>query len=412
MFQLIRSFVQKEVRHFRALSDSAQNVLVSYAIYEFVYPLIVVFVNAFILRQTNDFLAVALYNLGTFLSLPAAFYLNGLVLRKVHLNWPYLIGVVGQGLVACLVFFVSFHSLPALFAFGVLQGVPMGLFWANRNFISLDITHDENRNYFTGLEVILSTIAATTTPFVVGWVLELGGRFGLFAIDRGYRALGVVSLFLLFWAGKKITTSQLDQPKFRKLWVGKASSLWNTARLVELARGIQNGLDLFIIPLVIFNFLGKEGSLGTMQSIAAIVGVVILYSLARFLKPAKRLITLRLDILALVCLALIFALGFSPLTALIYVIFAAAISHISWMASNPISMKTIDQEDGGDNTDNYAYVCDREMFLNIGRFIGVVIFLALISLTSQQVGLRFMPVIAALSQVIFYLYVAKLDAKR
>jgi YQGE family putative transporter len=374
-----------------------------------VYPLIGLFVNAFILRQTNDFVAVAIYNLGTFFAIPIGFYLNGFILKRHPIALPFLFGMVGQAVVACLVFFFSFQSWWALFAFGLLQGIPMGLYWGNRNFINLQVTHDESRNYFTGLEMILYTIASTTMPLIVGWTIALGGVTQLYSASFAYQLLGLLAIVFMYAGGRKILSAKLDHPKFEKLWIRKPSVIWTTARLVEVFRGLQNAIDLFLIPLVIFHFLGREGLLGTLQSIAAAMGVIILYGLARFLTPRKRIHTLFVNIVALIAISLIFAIGFSQVTALIYVLFAGTIHLISWLTSNPISMRTIDEEDGGDNRDNYAYVCDRELFLNVGRAIGIGVFIVFIHYTSQQIGLRFIPLVISLSQLLFFWLVSRLD---
>lgn len=406
---MILSSIRNELRHVQKLTESAQKVLKVYAVFEFIYPLIGLFVNAFILRQTNDFIAVAIYNLGTFVAIPIGFYLNGLLLKRYPIAFPFLFGMVGQAVVACLVFFFSFHSWWTLFAFGLLQGIPMGLYWGNRNFINLQVTHDESRNYFTGLEMILYTIASTTMPLIVGWTIALGGLTGFYATSFAYQILGLLAIVFMYVGGRQILSAKLDQPKFEKLWIRQPSAIWRTARLVEVFRGLQNSIDLFMIPLVIFHFLGREGLLGTLQSVAAGIGVIILYGLARFLTPRKRIHSLFVNIVALITISLMFAVGFSQLTALIYVLFAGTIHLISWLTSNPISMRTIDEEDGGDDRDNYAYVCDRELFLNIGRAIGIGVFVVLIHFTSQLIGLRFIPLLISLTQLLFFWLVSRLD---
>lgn len=405
---MLVKFIKTELQHFRKLTDAAQKVLEVYAVYEFVYPLLTIFVNAFILRQTNDFLAVAMYNFGSFFSMPLGFYLNGLLLKHHKIHVPFLIGMVGQGIVAFLVFFLSFQSFPALFLFGLLQGFPMGIFWGNRNFINLEVTHDESRTYFTGLEMILSTIAATTMPLLVGWTIQFGDSTHIYSASLAYKCLGLLGIVVLFLGGKRLASAGLDQPKFQKLWLGWTHPTWNLSRVIEVLRGIQNAIDLFMVPLVIFTFLGREGSLGTLQSAASLIGIVMIYALARFLKPSRRVHTVGLNVIALVTLSMIFAISFSQWSALLYVLFSGTIALISWMASNPISMKLIDDQENGDKTNNYAYVCDRELFLNVGRVIGVVIFYVLVKLTTQELGLRFIPLLLSLTQVIFYVLVSRL----
>ncbi len=405
---MIKRFIFNELRHFNALSVTAQQVLKSFAVFELMYPLIFIFVNAFILRQTQNFAAVAMYNLGTFVMLPCSFYLNGYLLRRFPITTLYTIGLIGQGVMTCLVFFYPFQSLASLLIFGLLQGLPMGVYWANRNFISLEFTDDGNRAYFTGLEMVLTTLAGITTPVIVGWIIRLGDFVHFYTADQAYKVLGVLSVGILFYGGKVLRDINLKQPQCTKLWLGKASSVWKTARVLEVFRGIENGINLFLVPLVIFAFLGKEGSLGTLQSLAAALEVIIMYVLAKYLVPPKRLQTLFKSILLMIGLGVVFMIGFSPLGALIYVILIRTVLHTNWVSSNPMTMKVIDEEEGGDPTNNYVYVCDRETFLNVGRVLGVIVFFGLMSGFSSLVALRFIPVFVAVMQVGLYICAQRL----
>jgi YQGE family putative transporter len=395
----MKLLLQTELSHFRQLSQAAQRLLISFSVFEFTYPLFFIFINVFILRQTSSIAAVGWYNLGTFITLPLFFMLNGWALRRVPIQTMYTLGLICQGLVASSVFYFPFNTLPLLFVFGGLQGAAMGFYWGNRNYLSLEVTEDDHRSYFTGLEIVLATIAGTVTPFVVGWLIVLGEKMGFYTAEVAYRGLSIVGLGALLYAGWLFSSCELPQFTFKKLWITQADSRWWLARWVELFRGVQNGFDLFIVPVVVFVFLGKEGILGSIQSASAIGSAILLYYVGRKLKPALRLSVLSWGVGLLILISLIFTVGFSPLAALIYVLLLKPIEHTNWVSSNPIAMKVIDEQDGGDSANNYAYVVDRELFLNIGRVIGVGVFLILISRYSQAAAVRVVPLLAAVCQL-------------
>src|SRR5690606_20140711 len=50
--------------------------------------------------------------------------------------------------------------------------------WANRDYLALSITNDENRNYYYGLETFFYTIIAVLIPLAIGWFIEILGRGG------------------------------------------------------------------------------------------------------------------------------------------------------------------------------------------------------------------------------------------
>ncbi len=395
----IKTLLTTELSHFRQLSTAAQRLLISFSVFEFTYPLFFIFINAFILRQTSSIAAVAWYNLGTFIILPLFFAINGWLLRRFPIQVMYTFGLVMQGIVASSVFYFSFNTLPLLFIFGCLQGAAAGFYWANRNYLSLQVTEDSNRSYFTGLEMVFATVATTTTPISVGWLLVLGEQLGWYSVEIAYRVLSLVGLGALVLAGLIFSRSKLPLFSFKKLIVTKPEPRWWWARGVEVFRGVQNSFDLFMIPVIVFMFLGKEGILGTIQSVSALGSAVILYYLGRTIKPATRVKSLTWIIGLGLVMTTTFALGFNPLIAVIYVLVIKPLDFSHWIMINPISMKVVDEQEGGDSASNYAYVVDRELFLNIGRVSGVVVFLILISHFSQAVAVRFAPLLGAICQL-------------
>ncbi|HYD35358.1 MAG TPA: MFS transporter [Vitreimonas sp.] len=407
----ISKYFHHELTHFKTLSETAQRHLISIAVYELTYPLLFIFLNAFILRQTSSFAAVAIYNLGMFCALPLTFYLNGMALKRTKIHYPYILGIIGQGLAASLVFFFPLSSLWSLFGFGLLQGIPMGFYWANRNFVNLDATTDDNRNYYNGIEMLLTTIAGIITPAVLGWIIRLGDFVTLYTAEQAYQGLNIVALGLLLFSGWLLMAARIDNPLFNKLLLGRATPLWNVARLLEVLRGVQNGFDLFLAPLVSFTFFGKEGTFGALQSTSAVLDALALYAIARYAKPKHRLKALGLGVALLVVSTCLFSFQFSFLAALIFSLLMRPIFHLNWTVSNPITMRVIDEEDGGDPTNNYAYVVDREFFLNIGRVAGIGLFFAFLQYSTQEQALRWVPLVPAFLQVGLWWCAKKLAAK-
>ncbi|HEX7017666.1 MAG TPA: MFS transporter [Patescibacteria group bacterium] len=388
-----------EKSHFQKLSLAAQKLLVSVTIYDFAYPLIFTFINAFIFRQTNDVTAVALYNLATFITLPFAFWSNGLLLKKFPIHYVLSGGLIGQGFVASMVFFFPFNTLTSLVIFGGLQGFPLGYYWANRNFITLAVTKDENRNYFTGLEAMIGMLTGIITPFLLGLIIRAGEYTSTYEAEPAYRVLSIVALVLLAFGGWVFLSAPVQNPNFKKLFIFGATSKWSYARLQEICIGYNTGMSFFLPALITFTLIGKEGSLGAIQSGAALVTASTMYGIARKAKPHHRLLLIKIAILLLLSISSLFLLFFNQVTAILYLLLVSFTAHLIWISANPITLRVIDEEESGDATNNYAYVCDRELYLNIGRIAGVFSFLALTYHFSDLVALRFIPVLMGLFQV-------------
>lgn len=396
----LTKLLQKEYGHFQQLRPLAQRFLLSLMSFEFVYPLFFVFINAFILRRTENFTAVALYNLANFIVLPIAFVLNGYLLKKVPIKYLYLFGLVGQGLVVSSLFFFPFTTSLSLFLFGCLQGIPAGIYWGNRNFISLSATQDEYRSFYIGLEMIIGTTMSVITPVLLGWILIFGEQSSLYTIDFAYRALSICMLFILVGSGLILfSEKEVKNPELKSVLVKNPSPRWKLARLMESFRGVGDGIKMFIDTLIIFTFLGKEGAIGTIQSISAIIAVFAIYFFSSRIGVHRRTMMVTTITCCLLVVATVFTFFFSPIAAVIYLPSYRLLDRLQWIFLSPISLKVIDDEEGGDPTNNYAYIANRELFLNIGRIIGLGIFFSLIALFSQIHALRFIPLITAAFQV-------------
>jgi len=406
MFQLSRLF-KTEYRHFQKLSPDAQKLFFSSAIYALANPLLFVFTNAFILRQTNSFFLVGIYNLGYFITLPLTFLLNGALLKHIQMKHLFLIGLLGQGLVVTLIFFWHQPIITSLLLLGGLQGVPLGLYWANRNFITVAVTHDQERTYYCSLETILNSIASIIVPITFGWFIVFGGYSRLYSAQSAYQILIIIVLCLLFLAGYLFQSTTLSNPIITQLLITHPDKAWWYSRISEFFRGFMDRTVEFFPPLLVFNFLGKEGVLGTAQSAMAVFGMIVIYLIGRKTQTHHRLLVLGTAAGIFAVASLLFAVNFTAWSALVLILILGLVDQLTWVTHNPIQQKAVDLADGGDTQHNYAYITDREAFLNIGRVIAMFSFFYLITL-SQTTALRFTPLVVAISQVALWLFTALL----
>lgn len=395
----VRNLMVTEYHQWRQLSDRARALLASITVYEFMYPILHTFVNTFLLRRLDEAWYVALYNLGMFISLPITFFVNGWLLRRVKIQWLYGFGIIGQPLVVLMLFWFSWQSWWQLVSIGAVQGVLLGWYWANRNFLRINTTTDSHRNFFMGIEMTLVTLATVVTPVMVGWFIKGAELTGWGTVDQAYQWLGLAAAVILSLMATWVVRTGFPQPTVSKIWVTKPSPTWQAARWVEVWRGIRNGIDLFLPALLVFQFLGEEGVLGTVQSLAALISAVLLYWLGRKVKVHQRYRYAQIGYLALLVAMMLVSALFTSGAVLVYLLVVDALIHWCWLASSPIAEQAIEHQDEGDPTTNYAYVADRELFLNIGRIGGVIIFGLASTVFDLSVAMRLMMFIMGLSHL-------------
>ncbi len=389
----------RELGYFQSLGSQVQKLLFSYGFYEAAVPLLNIFINTFILRKTQGFVPLTIYNVGTFISLPITFYINGLLLKKVSIKKMYSIGLVGQGLVVALVFFVDGLSSLSLFVFGLLNGIVHGLFWANRNYFSLAVTNDQNRNYFSGLEATITTLTGLIFPIIYGGVLHWARKTGLISLDQAYQLLIVLVTMMLAYGSWIVYRMKIDNPQVGTVYLKKVSTNWWFQRTIEMLRGIMNGLLFFIPTMMLVKLGGQEGSLGVMQTVTAIMGMILSYSIGRKMKVNQRVSLIKAIVIGWIATTLPFVFTGQAVFAFLFIVMLPALESIIWQAMNPLAMRVIDDEFENSEHDHYSFIFDRELFLNIGRMVGMGVFLAVIYLFSDEVALRYIPLLMVTSQI-------------
>ncbi len=388
-----------EYSHFKKLHTDARRLLFSSTVYEIALPLLVIFVNLFILDRTSGYLGVTVYNAGMFVSTPVIFWLNGWLLKKISIKTLYSLGLVGQGLSVMAVLFLSQVSTWWLLLFGLFQGIPIGMYWANRNFLSLEMTHDDNRNYYVGLETTVALLAGIIFPFLYGSLLQWSRSSQTFSIDSMYQVLIIIVTLFLGFGGMVVMKSNVENPDIGSVFVKQVTSLWWYQRLIEVFRGLMNGLLFFFPTLLLLEMGGKEGALGVVQTVSAVFSSALAYSIGRKMKSKQRVMLM--SGITILWLILLFPLTVTPhaIVRLLFIIGMPVLEAIVWLVLNPIAMKAIDSHTSGDLTQKYAYVADREFFLNIGRLLGLFGFLLLVFGISEEIALQFTPVMMMLSQI-------------
>jgi len=169
---------------------------------------------------------------------------------------------------------------------------------------------------------------------------------------------------------------------------------------------------LYIIPtLIVLILLGNEGILGTVQSVAAIISAMTVYYVGRKIGLEKRSHLLFIGIILAVISAIFFGSLFTATAVLVFIglnTMATPLIAIPWLN---ILYGQIESDSKQSESHQYAYIFDSELFLNIGRIIGVIIFMTFALFSSRDLSLRFLPLIAAILQIPMVFLFRKIETK-
>lgn len=407
---MIKKFLKTEYSHFKALNEKAQKLLISFFFFELAWPLLSLFANAFIWRQLNDELAIVIYNVGFFVALPIGFKLNGLLLKYFKVTQLYFFGLLSQVLVVGGIIFATSLSFEFLYVFGFLYGLFASLYWGNRNYMRIQITTDSERNYFKSISTNTGIITGLVIPFIAGWLIEYGELSGFYSPDLAYKVFFLIVLVLILFTYKVISSVEFEKPVQIKIKNLPLSPLWNKMRIVSFLLGCASGLVFYIPNLVVLRFLGGEGILGTIQSISAVLIFIVMYFFGKFAKKEHRTIVLIVGIAILTFGMIILSINFDTIGVFVFMGASIIGGTLSRNIYGLVYMKTVDEE-GTKGKIDYALVSDTEFYINVGRILAAILFVAAIKTIAIENAFRAIFVWIIVSQVVMIYFIWKMSDK-
>jgi MFS family permease len=385
----LKRFLGVEWKVFRFLDHKAKVLLVSFGIGELASPAFRIFVNAYLLREYTSFTAPILYNVGTFVGIWVGTLCNGILLRRFSSAKLYVLGTILQSVSLVYIIMVHPGSLFGVLVVGTAYGIGSGVYYGNRNFLTLSANPDKDRDYFVALELSSAKVLGIIAPALIGWLLVFGDFSGLYSIAIAYRGLAVAAFVLQVISGWIVARHSYATPSVRPLFLRGADRQWQRMRLFVFLAGLFDGLDWFVPTLLVLVLIGNEAQLGTLQSVGMAITALVLYWIGRKTVKKDRP---RVLVAGVICICLgtgVLALSYSATTAIAWVLAVALGTSFFSQAWSTLLYMAADDEIHGDK--RYAKLFDSEAFLNAGRIIGVMLFFGAFALLGQQFALRFVP---------------------
>lgn len=379
-------------------------------LYNSIHPIYVIFITAFIWRASQDVILVALFNLASFAMLPIGFYCNGLMFKYVSMKRLFFGGNLLRALlIVGLVFAPSLNTFGILL-FGIVFGWLGGFFWSNRNLLSIKVTNPTNRIYFSTLDYLSQTFNNIAVPVLVGYFIVFGTQHQLYTPIQGYYGVAIVTVILsvaMMLTIKKITVTT---PQIAQIIHRHAGDSWNAARGVIVLQGMLGGIFTFLPVILVLTHIGNENALGSLQSIAAVISGLVMYTIARSINTKFRVRMIAIAATLTIIASLILAIFYNTFSIFLFVMTVTVSLQIFNTENFSLIYDLIDKENAV-NDRRYSYVFDTELFLNIGRGISITLFLFYIQTTSIDFALRYTTLFISLA-VLGMIYLAKIvDSK-
>ncbi len=404
---LIRYF-QKEIYLFRRLSSACRRLIISNFLYVLIMTCIQLVSSAYVYRQKEgDVLYNMVYWFGYYGGTTFGFFITGLLLRYIKVNYLYAVGIMLNACSFIPLLFISNPSVMELSLTGFAVGIGNGMYWSNRHYMTILSTHNLERNYYGGIDSSLFTVAQILSPILFGLMVATDSTAAGANIGQ-YKILFVFLVVLFILAAFNIAKGTYQTVPLKRFIYFKYRSTWNRQRAVNILEGIAEGGLFTIPPILILQLVGKEGALGTIDSISVALSTIPVYLMGRYAKPHHRIYVLALSLLSLFIGAFILAVTFSKTGATVFYAFTKLAYILNAFMYATIRLRSVDVSKQIEGRDEYAYIFDSELFTESGRLLTIVFFCVIYFQFSADIALRYVLLFVSVVQLCALLFVKKM----
>ena len=392
-----------EFKFFLFQPRNIKTLLVTNLLFSMVLPVIEIFAGAYIMRNTGSPSFVVKYQLCMYVGVVLAALVNGLLLKYLKSAFVYGFGIIISAISLMAMMSISNVNIEILCLAGFLIGLSTGFFWTNRYLLTLYSTDDSNRNYFFGCESFFFSLWNIVIPLVIGAFLatvEAGRIFGNLTVNGGYKVITAAALFISVLACVALSQGRFKNPESKKFFYFRFHELW--VKMLSLAglKGMVQGFLVTAPAILVMKFLGSEGSLGLIQGIGGALTAILVYILGRVARPQDRIKIFGFGLLIFFIGTLANGIMFSAFGVIIFVLCKVFFQPLHDLAYYPIMMKAIDVVSEIEKRDGYTYIMSHEIGLFFGRAFGMVLFILMASLISEDFALRFALVVVGALQML------------
>lgn len=340
------------------------------------------FVNVYLWKQSGEYHTIAIYNLAIYIAQPLIFVLAGKLAKKIERIIVLRLGVIFLSLFFLSVLLIGEKVGTYNYILGTLLGIGYGFYWLAFNVLTFEITEPDTRDFFNGFLGMLQSFGGMIGPLLAGIVIAKMSR------NSGYTVIFTVSFILFVCAvifSFFLKRRQADG-KFELIKVVKERHVnknWQRIIYSHVFQGLREGMFLFVITIWVYVVTKSEFSLGIFNFVLSGVSIVFYFISIKFIKShlRKKAILYGGILLYLAIYIIIF-----KMTYLHLLIYAVVIGIAHPIINVPYVSMTYDVIGRARFAKELRveYIVVRELFVNLGRVISILIFIAFITIYEAE----------------------------
>ena len=390
-----------------ALTKDLTLLLIIGGVYSLSVALSNTFVNIYLWKQTGKYSDIALFNLSIVILQLLTFILAGRWAKKIDRVIVLRIGVIFLAMFYLAVLLTGTRASTYLLLLGGLLGVGYGFYWLAYNVLTFEVTEPETRDFFNGFLGILSSAGGMIGPIAAGFIISRFEKFTgysfVFGLSLGLFALAVFMSFSLKRrqaAGRYCFKRILEERKQNENW----RSITNA----HFFQGLREGTFGFVISVFVYISTGSEMSLGTFGLLNSGISFVAYYFASRLIKKnhRKKAILIGGIMLYAAVLLIIWDVNFVKL-----MLYGGMIAIAYPLLQVPYSSTTYDVIGSGWKAAEMRieYIVVRELFLNYGRIVSILAFLAAVTWFNEEKSIPILLFILGAGHLLIYLCIRRVQ---
>ncbi|UTR14421.1 MFS transporter [Salipaludibacillus sp. LMS25] len=345
------------------------------------------FVNVYLWKQSEDFVSLSIYNLFIVIMQPITFVLAGRWAKKIDRITVLRLGVIFLSGFYLTVLMLGENAGNYLVILGILLGIGYGFYWLSFNVLTFEITEPETRDFFNGFLGLLNSFAGMIGPISAGLIIthmkKLTGYNMIFSFSLG---LFVVAVILSFFLKRRPAQGRYKLKDVFRL--RKQHHNWRRILYANFFQGLREGSFAFVVIVWVFVSTGSELAIGTYGLIASGISFISYYLVGRFLPKSfrKKAILIGSIFLYAAVFIIVFDQNFSLL-----ITYGIVISMAYPLLLVPYLSITYDVIGSSENAEELRieYIVIRELYLNGGRILSILLLLLAIWLMGEKTGIPF-----------------------
>ena len=355
------------------------------------------FVNLFVFVVSGQLSSLVLFTGAFFFSLTFVFYLTGYLFRRSSPLVPYRWGLVLMATFYGILLWLLHQASHYILLLGLFQGVSQGFFWFGANLMTFDTVAPHQRIRFYGLNSAVGSVAGIAGP------LAGGALVGLMPGLKGY--LLVFALALAVYAATFAISFSVppgpplgNEPLRLSLSLYRVAPLWKEAMQTLFVRGTREAMSGLAGVFLVYIATRSAWVVGVYGSVSALTRMLGALGVARRVTPESRTRSMWWGVLGMTAGGVfLFFLKQSWVWVFVYGVVMSFSMPWFTVPNEAIPLDVMDCDAEVKNR-RVAFMLSREMSLNGGRLLSMLILMVLYRFQATPVMLVIMVVLSSLAQ--------------